>query len=323
MGGTDVWGSILYLMRGDLAAEEATVNHELVHRALTPRFFFLRTFRVQLKLAGYGRLVLLKYVEEAMCQGYSELLKNPLTGLFKGIAFPIANGYMTISDVAAEGMAIGTLILGGQRFVIAFDIATPWWVKDIPIVYVKTGVENIYGWWWFNMDGGIWCYYFARNKTVRWYDIFNHRNGQGKWAAKADFVEVVWNTGTRETWPFEILPTNQKGTSTKASGKASEFTAIRVWDDYISKIAGRWRMDCDDRWIWNIDFTPDGNVKWSDYYNPSENGQGTWHLTRDGVYVMWASGSRDNWIFSAAGNEASGKAMVAGKPYPFEAAKAL
>ena len=94
-----------------------------------------------------------------------------------------------------------------------------------------------------------------------------------------------------------------------------------MWDAYIAGIAGRWQMNCD-RWIWNIDFAEDGGVKWSDYYSPSENGRGTWHLTQDGVFVTWASGSRDEWTIPEGGGRASGKTTVSGKQYAFTATKA-
>jgi hypothetical protein len=201
------------------------------------------------------------------------------------------------------------------------ELNPPIAIKVDSLPYLKTGIENIYGWWWFNMDGGIWCYYFGRNKTVRWYDIYNHKNGQGKWAEKDGFVEVVWTTRTTERWPFEIVPSNQEGTSTTASGKTSKFRAVRVWDADIAKIKGRWKMNCD-KWIWNIDIREDGGLKWSDYYNPSMNGLGTWHLTKgSNIYAMWASGSRDDWTFSNGGTEADGKTTVAGRLYPFHATK--
>jgi hypothetical protein len=79
-------------------------------------------------------------------------------------------------------------------------------------------------------------------------------------------------------------------------------------------------MNCD-KWIWNIDFTEDGGVKWSDYYNSSMNGRGNWHLTKDGVYLMWASGSRDAWTFSNDGRMATGRTTVDKKLYPFTATK--
>jgi hypothetical protein len=80
-------------------------------------------------------------------------------------------------------------------------------------------------------------------------------------------------------------------------------------------------MNCD-KWIWNIDIREDGGLKWSDYYNPSMNGLGTWHLTKgSNIYAMWASGSRDDWTFSNGGTEADGKTTVAGRLYPFHATK--
>src|ERR1700730_14134658 len=237
---------------------------------------------------------------------------------------------MTIHAQAGILVVKNSRVIGGINFVsqassilnlITYEmraVPNPLY-KGGPNIYVKTGIENIYGWWWFNMDGGIWCYHFARNKTARWFDIYNHKNGQGNWEEKGGFVEVLWNsTRTRERWPLDIVPSNQKGTSITAASKPSEFTAVRVWDADITKIVGRWRMDCD-RWIWNIDFSEDGNVKWSDYYNASMNGYGVWHLTKGGVYLMWASGSRDDWTFSAGGDTASGNATVVGKRYPFEA----
>ena len=191
-------------------------------------------------------------------------------------------------------------------------------IQGVP--YLKSGIEHLYGWWWSNVNGGIYSYSFARNGTVRWFDINNHKNAQGKWAQKDGFVEVAWPTGTRETWPFELTPSNQTGTSVTTDKKSSSFIAQKVWDWYLEKITGRWRMNCD-KWIWNIDFAEDGTVKWSDFYNPGENGRGLWHLTKTGVYVMWQSGSRDEWTIAESGGTAGGSTTVSGKRYPFQAAK--
>ena len=35
-----------------------------------------------------------------------------------GIKFPVQNGYVTISELASEGAAIGTLVLGDRQFVV-------------------------------------------------------------------------------------------------------------------------------------------------------------------------------------------------------------
>src|SRR5262249_37903262 len=106
---------------------------------------------------------------------------------------------------------------------------------------------------------------------------------------------------------------------TKA-GRSTVFTAIKVWDAHLAKITGRWRMNCD-RWTWYIDFAENGTVRWSDIYSPSENGQGLWHMTKNGVFLLWASGSKDAWTIAPSGLTASGEATVSGKRYPFSASR--
>jgi len=95
---------------------------------------------------------------------------------------------------------------------------------------------------------------------------------------------------------------------------------VKVWDAQLDKILGRWRMNCD-KWIWNIDFAEDGTVKWSDFNSPSENGRGLWHFTKNGVYLLWQSGSKDDWTIPDGGATASGMATVSGQRYPFTATK--
>ncbi len=327
------FGEILYTVQATPELTAETISHEAVHQALTPRLGFLRTFRVQLRAAGYGRSVLLQYLEEALAQGYAEMLKNPLTGIFKGVAFPITHGYVTISALGGEVGAVGTIMLGAQRFSVMLDPTGPTWAKDLatylgqaldpdtPVITLKTGIDQIYGWWWFNMNGGQWSYYFTRDKKVRWYDIYNHRSGNGTWSPKADAIDVLWTSGTRETWPLDLVTSGKKGTSV-SGGKTSEFTATRVWDSQMAQFTGRWKMLCD-KWIWNIEFSEDGGARWSDFYNPAENGRGTFHLLPNGLYIMWQSGSHDEWSLEKGGGAASGKNTVGGKPYTFSATKTL
>ena len=40
--------------------------------------------------------------------------------MLTGVKFPVKNGYMTISQLATEGAAIGTIVLGGQIFTVRF-----------------------------------------------------------------------------------------------------------------------------------------------------------------------------------------------------------
>jgi hypothetical protein len=189
--------------------------------------------------------------------------------------------------------------------------------KEKSNLYLKTGIENLYGWWWVRVDQFLWCYYFGRDKKVKWFDPYNHKNGPGRWEEKGSFVHVTWPSGTTEKWSLEITPSNQTG-SYISKGKTSTLSAQRVWDQYIAKLTGRWVMRCD-KWIWNIDIAENGAIKWSDYYNATMNGNGAWHLTEKGIYAMWNSGSRDDWTISEAA--AMGTARMAKGTFPFSASK--
>jgi hypothetical protein len=184
-------------------------------------------------------------------------------------------------------------------------------------IYLKTGIENLYGWWWVRVDQFLWCYHFSRNQTARWFDPYNHKNGQGHWANKDSYVEVKWSSGQTEKWPFEIVPSNQVSSYT-SKGQTSTLTAQRVWDASIAKLVGRWVMRCD-KWIWNIDITDNASIKWSDYYNPSMFGQGIWHLTDKGIYAMWNSGTRDDWTITEMA--ATGTSQMADGRFSFSASK--
>jgi hypothetical protein len=192
--------------------------------------------------------------------------------------------------------------------------------EGISILYLKNNKENIIGWWRFTQGAGMWCYHFIGSGSVTWFDVFNFRTGRGTWKELEGGVQVDWSTGTKEWWPYDIVPSNQKGTSTARGKSAVEFNAVRIWDAQVKKIVGRWKMKCD-RWIWNIDFLPDGVVKWSDFYTPSEGGRGHWNFSRDGVSLAWDNGSRDSWTVDYEREMATGDAVVSGKKYKFDASK--
>ena len=44
-------------------------------------------------------------------------------------------------------------------------------------------------------------------------------------------------------------------------------------------------------------------------------------MTTSGVYLLWQSGSQDEWTINESGTKAGGTATVSGKRYPFEATK--
>ncbi len=131
-GLTTWWGQIFYSVQGTLTEQQLVLLHEVVHKFFTPRLGLLRNFRVQLKAAGYTRSVILKYLEEAMAETYAQLRINGFKGALTGIRFPVANNYVSISELAAEGEAIGTIVIGVQRFFVNIVLGPPDWTAEIP-----------------------------------------------------------------------------------------------------------------------------------------------------------------------------------------------
>lgn len=94
---------------------KAALYHELVHRYFSPKTGPLRRFRAQARMSAYQRVAFLKYLEEALAQGYGMLRAYGLEKSLSAYRFPIENGYVTVSQLAAEGSMIGTIMLGGTR----------------------------------------------------------------------------------------------------------------------------------------------------------------------------------------------------------------
>ena len=116
LGETDWWGNIAVIRNQSLTEQRVTLYHEWVHRWLTPRFGPLRELRVRLRASGYWRSALLRYLEEALAEGYAQLRVCGLGEVVSAIRFPIQGGYVTVSQLASEGVAIGNILVGGQFF---------------------------------------------------------------------------------------------------------------------------------------------------------------------------------------------------------------
>lgn len=95
-----------------------TLYHEWVHSVLSPRFSPTRRLRAQLRASAYWRSALLRYIEEAMAESYAQLRVHGLQRILVGIRFPIYGGYVTISQLATEGAAIGNITLSGAQFTV-------------------------------------------------------------------------------------------------------------------------------------------------------------------------------------------------------------
>ncbi len=118
LGETDAWGNIAVARNQSLTEQRLTLYHEWVHRVLSPRFGPLRQLRAQLRMSGYMRSALLQYIEEAMAESYAQLRVHGLQNILIGIRFPITGGYVTVSQIASEGMAIGNITIGAMRFTV-------------------------------------------------------------------------------------------------------------------------------------------------------------------------------------------------------------
>jgi len=122
VGGTTGFGEIAIARDQTLTEQRITLLHELVHRYFTPRVGPLRRLRAELKMSAYARSAILRYLEEALAEGYAQLRVNGLAAGLRAWRFPLRFGYVTISQVAAEGRAIGTIVLGGTTFHVSISL---------------------------------------------------------------------------------------------------------------------------------------------------------------------------------------------------------
>jgi hypothetical protein len=118
LGSTDAWGNIRVARNQTLTEQQLTLYHEWVHRILSPRFGPLRTLRAQVRMSAYKRSALMQYVEEALAESYAQLRVYGLQNILVGIRFPLGGGYITVSQLATEGVAIGNIVIGGAQFTV-------------------------------------------------------------------------------------------------------------------------------------------------------------------------------------------------------------
>jgi len=124
-GATTAFGDVTYSTAGSATEQQLVRVHELVHSFLSPRLGILRTFRARLAMSAYMRSALLQYIEEALAESVAQMSAHGIVGLLQGIRFPIANGYMTLQQLVSEGVEIGTISVGTQRFSVQVIITSP------------------------------------------------------------------------------------------------------------------------------------------------------------------------------------------------------
>ena len=122
LGETTAYGTIRVARNQSLTEQRLTLLHELVHRYLSPRTGPFRQIRAELSMSAYSRSALLRYLEEALAEGYAQLRVHGLARALAQYRFPLNGGYVTVSELAAEGVAIGTITLGGVMFNVTISV---------------------------------------------------------------------------------------------------------------------------------------------------------------------------------------------------------
>ena len=72
-------------------------------------------------MSAYSRSALLRYLEEALAEGYGQLRVHGLAQALGAYRFPLQGGYVTVSELVSEGYAIGTITLGGVLFKVSIS----------------------------------------------------------------------------------------------------------------------------------------------------------------------------------------------------------
>jgi hypothetical protein len=118
LGETDVWGNIAVARNQSFEGQRLTLYHEWIHSILSPRFKLFRRFRAQYRISGYIKSGLMRYLEEALAECYSRFKIQGVSvkTAIAGLSFPVTHGYVTISRLSAEGIAIGTISVNGTMY---------------------------------------------------------------------------------------------------------------------------------------------------------------------------------------------------------------
>jgi hypothetical protein len=120
-GETLAYGEIFVARNQSLMEQRATLFHELVHRYFSPRTGPFRQLRAELSMSAYSRIALLRYLEEALAEGHAQLRIYGLANALGAIKFPLQAGYVSVSQLVAEGRAIGAITLGGTIFQVSIS----------------------------------------------------------------------------------------------------------------------------------------------------------------------------------------------------------
>ena len=170
--------------------------------------------------------------------------------------------------------------------------------RQAPIV-LKTNPELLAGWWWVNVGQWVWAYVFTPSGSVTWADPYNHRSGKGSWKDTGGSIRIDWDSGSKETWTSATNYVSGQMTGTYTfKGKESDplaVKALKVAPETVQQVIGKWRVNVD-KYAWDYEFGPYGDVRWTDAFDSTQHGSGTWSFTKNTVFIAWTnSGTREDW----------------------------
>lgn len=117
-GATDIFGNIWYSPHGSLQDQQLAIAHEKVHSWLSPKFGPLRELRGNIGQFFYNNSALMCYLEEALAETIAQMKVVGVgpRSFFKGITFPVRNGYITLRRLAGDSL-IAVTVLGVKYYV--------------------------------------------------------------------------------------------------------------------------------------------------------------------------------------------------------------
>jgi hypothetical protein len=225
---------------------------------------------------------------------------SELNGLYNGISSATVYG----SGAIINNSRIVTLLNNAPTLLNLLALE----VRAIPVppaaggqsapVVLRSNKEYLCGFWTVRVANFLWVYVFETTNVVRWIDPYNHKTGRGKWSEKPGMIDLVWDSGVKESWyvTANYVTTNAMTGSYFAKGKDPiDVNASKIPRELIAAVTGKWTVNVD-KYVWEYKFDGNGYVRWTDIYS-KETGLGTWWPTANSIFISWAptSGTREDW----------------------------
>lgn len=121
-GMTGAYGNMILSRLGTKLDRLQVMLHEKVHSFLSPAATSLfAQSRASLRSFLYQGSNLMRFAEEALAESYAQVASRSMSGLSfikalkTGIKFPLENGYVSASELAAESAAAASKLADGER----------------------------------------------------------------------------------------------------------------------------------------------------------------------------------------------------------------